>query len=170
MGCGNSKNIVEVSAVDANADVTANTDLTPKGSKSAKSPTKAKKKGWSLFGFNKAEPEPTEEEKETRPKPQTAHFIKELSKTKTYGSSTLECKNEWPLLEDLPKFDHYNKVQLTKVSYKRKFGGNFPLAGIQLHFSNGVSSPLYQTRDAIERDWPLEEKVVNTKNRRISKI
>ena len=102
MGCGNSKNIVEVTAVDANGDVTANTDMSANTKKPVKSPTKAKKKGWSLFGFNKSEPEPAEEEKETRPKPQTAHFIKELSRTKTWGSSTLECKNEWPLLEDLP--------------------------------------------------------------------
>ena len=138
--------------------MTANTDISNAGKKSVKSPTKAKKKGWSLFGFNKSTPAEPEEEKDTRPKPQTAHYIKELSKTKTYGSSTLATPNEWPLAEDMVKFDHYNKVQLTKVSYKRKFGGNFPLAGIQLHFSNGLSSPLYQTKDAVERDWPLEEK------------
>ena len=44
------------------------------------------------------------------------------------------------------------------------------MAGIQFHFSNGIESPLYETKESIEREWPLEEKSMITNKRRIAKI
>ena len=106
-------------------------DPTPEEDKAQSS--KSKKKKWSLFGFGKqeqAEPEKIEEEVEVRPPPKAQWFIKSLRKTRSFGNSNLETPNEWPKDEDLPKFDHVNPVKLTKVSYKTKFGGNFPLAAL----------------------------------------
>ena len=150
MGCKSSTNVVEVQVLDAKAlagnnpnDISAASNATKKTDESM---TKTKKKkGWSFFGFKKTkdvEPEPVEEEN-VRPKPQGRWYISELKKTRTFGSSKLPTPNEWPTDEDLAKFDHYNIVQLSKVSYKRKYGGNYPLAGIQFHMSNGIESPLY---------------------------
>ena len=140
----------------------------------ANQPPKAKKKKWSLFGFGKKEePEPEvkeEEPVETRPPPQSQWFIKSIRRTRSFGNAALATPNEWPLDENLPVFDHSNPVRLTKVSYKTKFGGNFPLAGIQLHFSNGMESPLYQTKDAIEREWEVKSREIFDKKRTIKKI
>ena len=70
MGCKSSKGIDEVTPIDldGNPTATGSAEKQSEGTKSAKSPTKAKKKGWSLFSFNKTLPD-AEEEKEIRPKP-----------------------------------------------------------------------------------------------------
>ena len=174
MGCKASHNTVEVLDARALAGTNPNDQSVASAStkKTDESITKTKKKGWSFFGFKSKtkEVEPEPEEVNIRPKPQGRWYIKELKKTRTFGSSTLSTPNEWPTEEDLAKFDHYNQVQLIKISYKRKYGGNYPLAGIQFHMSNGIESPLYQTSDAIERDWPLETKEIHNKKRKIAKI
>ena len=139
----------------------------------ASSPAKSKKKKWSLFSFGKKEepePEVKEEEVEVRPPPQERWFIKSLRKTRTFGNTKMDLPNEWPTEEDLPKFDHTNPVKLTKVSYKTKFGGNFPLAGLKFHMSNGLETPLYETKDAKDREWELKSREIFDKKRKIKKI
>ena len=134
MGCSSSENVVHTMDASYVGDGNSNTQVTSDpgspGKKKEEAPAKPKKKGWSLFGGFKSKKPVEEPEEPSRPKPQGRWFIKELKKTRTFGSSTLATPNEWPTEEDLAKFDHHDQVKLSKVSYKRKFGGNFPLAGI----------------------------------------
>ena len=97
------------------------------------------------------------QEKLAEMKTSMADYDPELQKLEVFGDLALDWQTKEPLLpnQEFPTEDHvkdfpvYRRVKLSSVVFKLN-SDKTPLMGIQLKFTNGVKSPLFQTASSVD--------------------
>ena len=73
-----------------------------------------------------------------------------LEKLEVFGDANLDNECEWPTEEQLESLPLDKRVKLRRISFKQDATGSSkngdPLGGIQLGFTGGVTSPLFQAK------------------------
>ena len=78
-----------------------------------------------------------------------------------FGWTENDWDSEWPQEKDISQFPSYKKIKLSALKYKHINNAD-ELCGLQLVFTNGMSSDLYETSEAKERESDLKTIQIDT--------